>query len=123
MTGNLLIYPLRVISNLIECNLKIISKVMEVTGACALYVTINSTAIAQVVNLAVKFFHISADEILVLDNAESCTPSHLVNRKYKLVIATYQLLTASEHPEESKHFFDLLFCGVFYNFVLHFCFT
>ena len=99
-------------------SLLIISKVMEVTGACALYVTINSTAIAQVVNQAVKFFHISTDEILVLDNAESCTPSHLVNRKYKLVIATYQLLTASEHPEESKHFFDLLFCIITFGVVI-----
>lgn len=99
-------------------SLLIISKVMEVTGACALYVTINSTAIAQVVNQAVKFFHISPDEILVLDTAESCNPLSLINRKYKIVIATYQLLTASEHPDESKHFFDLLFCIITFGVVI-----
>ena len=99
-------------------SLLIISKVMEVTGACALYVTINSTAITQVVNQAVKFFHISPEDILVLETAESCNSLSLIRRKYKLVIATYQLLTASEHPEESKHFFDLLFCIITFGVVI-----
>ena len=99
-------------------SLLLISEMMEVTGSSALYVTISSTAVMQVMEEATKYFYIDRSEILVLDSSESLHGADLINRKYKLVIATYQLLTLSKRPEESVHDFNLLFSLITFGMVL-----
>ena len=90
-------------------SLLLISEIMEQCGSAAIYITNSSTAAQQVVDQALTYFEIAVDDILFIDSLDMTSLAPLIKPKHKIVIATYQMLTASNHSDEHSKFFECLF--------------